>query len=128
MDNFGVLDLIWSVIVIYALLFLLMTLFSIIVDLFRDRELSGGAKAGWFILLLVLPLLGALAYLIVRGQGMAERAQKQQQAAKSEFDSYVKEAAGTGGPAQEIASAKSLLDSGAISAEEFAALKAKALG
>ena len=127
MDNFGVLDLIWSVIVIYALLFLLMTLFSIIVDLFRDRELSGGAKAGWFILLLVLPLLGALAYLIVRGQGMAERAQKQQQAAKSEFDSYVKEAAGTGGPAQEIASAKSLLDSGAISAEEFAALKAKAL-
>jgi len=128
MDNFGVLDLIWSVIVIYALLFLLMTLFSIIVDLFRDRELSGGAKAGWFILLLVLPLIGALAYLIVRGQGMAERAQKQQQAAKSEFDSYVKEAAGTGGPAQEIASAKSLLDSGAISAEEFAALKAKALG
>jgi ABC-type multidrug transport system fused ATPase/permease subunit len=127
MDDFGLLDLIWTVIVIYALLFLLMTLFSIVVDLFRDHQLSGWWKAGWLILLLVLPIIGALIYLIARGQGMAERAQKQQQTARAEFDSYVQDVAGSGGPAQEIAAAKSLLDSGAISQDEFEKLKAKAM-
>lgn len=127
MDDFGLLDLIWTVIVIYALIFLLMTLFSIVVDLFRDHEISGWGKAGWLIFLLVLPIIGALVYLIARGQGMAERAHKQQQAARAEFDTYVKDVAGSGGPAQEIAAAKGLLDSGAISEDEYAALKAKAL-
>lgn len=127
MDDFGLLDLIWTVIVIYALLFLLMTLFSIVVDLFRDHELSGWWKAGWLIFLLALPIVGALVYLIARGKGMAERAHRQQQAARAEFDTYVKDVAGAGGPAQEIAAAKSLLDSGAITEDEFAALKAKAL-
>jgi hypothetical protein len=127
LDDFSFLELFWTVIVIYALLFLLMTLFSIIVDLFRDRELSGWGKAGWLIFLLVLPIVGALVYLIARGQGMAHRAAKQHEAARAEFDSYVKDVAGSGGPAQEIASAKSLLDSGAITQAEFDALKQKAL-
>ncbi|MGD9571518.1 MAG: SHOCT domain-containing protein [Thermoleophilia bacterium] len=127
MDDFGLLDLIWTVIVIYALIFLLMTLFSIVVDLFRDHELSGWAKAGWIIFLLVLPIIGILVYLIARGKGMAIRAAKQQEKARAEFDTYVKDVAGAGGPAQEIAAAKSLLDTGAITQEEFDALKAKAL-
>ncbi len=127
MDDFGLLDLIWTVIVIYALIFLLMTLFSIVVDLFRDHEISGWGKAGWLIFLLVLPIIGALVYLIARGKGMAIRAAKQQQAAKTEFDSYVKDVAGSAGPAQEIAAAKSLLDAGTITQAEFDSLKAKAL-
>jgi hypothetical protein len=127
MDDFGVLDLIWSVIVIYAVLFLLMTLFSIVVDLFRDRDISGPKKAAWLIILLVLPIIGALGYLIIRGQGMAERAIQHQRAARTEFDTYVKDVAGSGGPAQEIAAAKALRDDGTITEEEFAALKAKAL-
>ena len=128
MDDFSFLDLIWTIIVIYALFVLIMILFSIVADLFRDHELSGVAKAGWVVLLIVFPLIGILLYLIFRHKGMAERAAAQQKAAKSEFDSYVKDVAGSGGAAQEIASAKSLLDSGAITADEFAALKAKALG
>lgn len=127
MDDFSFLELIWTVIVIYALLFLLMTLFSIVVDLFRDHKTSGWGKAGWLIVLLVVPIIGALVYLIVRGQGMAQRAADHQKAARAEFDSYVKDVAGSGGPAQEIAHAKSLLDSGAITQSEFDALKAKAL-
>jgi hypothetical protein len=122
------LEVLWTVFVIYALIFVLFTLFRVIMDLFRDHELSGWAKAGWIIFLLVLPLIGLLTYLIVRGRGMAERSMRDAQAAQDEFDSYVKDVAGSGGPAQEIAAAKSLLDSGAISAEEYEALKAKALG
>jgi hypothetical protein len=122
------LEVLWTVFVIYALIFVLFTLFRVIMDLFRDHELSGWAKAGWIIFLLVLPLIGLLSYLIVRGRGMAERSMQDAQAAQAEFDSYVKDVAGSGGPAQEIAAAKSLLDSGAISSEEFERLKAKALG
>ena len=127
MDDFGFWDLMWTIIVVYALFVVIMMLVSIVADLFRDTELSGVAKAGWLLLLLVFPLLGILIYVIARHNGMVERAAKQQQAVKSEFDSYVKDVAGSGGPAQEIAAAKRLLDSGAISQEEFAALKAKAL-
>lgn len=127
MDDFGLLDVIWTVIVIYALLFLLMTLFSIVVDLFRDHELSGWFKAGWLILLLVLPIVGALIYLIARGKGMARRSQKNADEAKAEFDGYVRNVAASAGPAQEIAAAKALLDAGTISAEEFAQLKSRAL-
>lgn len=127
MDDFSFLDLIWTIIVIYALVFVLMTLFSILVDLFRDHEVSGWQKAGWVILLLVFPLIGILIYLIVRGRGMAMRAQARQREAQSEFDTYVKDVAGSGGAAQEIAHAKSLLDSGAITQQEFESLKAKAL-
>jgi hypothetical protein len=67
-------------------------------------------------------------YLIARGGGMAERNLAHQRAAKAEFDSYVRETAGGGGAAAEIAHAKELHDSGAITDEEFAQLKAKALG
>ena len=128
MNDFSFWDLMWTIIVVYALFVVIMMLVSIVADLFRDRELSGWAKAGWIIFLVVFPLIGILVYVIARHQGMVERASKQQEAAKSEFDSYVKGVAGSGGPSQEIAAAKSLLDSGAISQEEFDALKAKALG
>lgn len=126
MDDFGFWDLMWTIIVVYALFVVIMMLVSIVADLFRDTELSGVAKAGWLLLLLVFPLLGILIYVIARHSGMVERAAKQQEAVKSEFDSYVKDVAGSS-PAQDIAAAKSLLDSGAITQDEFAALKAKAL-
>jgi hypothetical protein len=101
--------------------------FRCVFDLFGDRTLGGWAKAGWVVFLILLPWLGALVYLIARGRSMAERqmaAAQQQQAAT---DAYIKDVAGTGAPADQIASAKSLLDSGAISQEEFDTLKAKAL-
>lgn len=121
------LEVLWTIFVIYALLFVLFTLFRIIVDVFRDHELSGWGKAGWLLVLLVLPFVGILVYLIARGPGMAARAEQDQRAARAEFDDYVRQAAGSGGSAQEIANAKSLLDSGAISAQEYETLKAKAL-
>ena len=102
--------------------------FRCIFDMCGDHTLSGWGKAGWAILLIFVPWLGALIYLIARGRSMTERqmtAMAQQQAAQAQ---YIQQVAGTStGPADQIASAKTLLDSGAISAAEFDTLKAKAL-
>ena len=102
--------------------------FRCLFDLFGDSTLSGWAKAGWACLMIFVPWVGALIYLIARGRSMQERqmsAIAQQQAAQ---DQYIKEVAGTSAnPAAQIADAKALMDSGAISQAEFDALKAKAL-
>jgi hypothetical protein len=118
----------WSTIVIFAFIAYLIILFNILVDLFwRDQKTSGWVKALWLIFLIVLPYLTALVYLIARGDGMALRAREAAASAKRETDDYIRQAAGRS-PAQEIADAKALLDSGAITPDEFASLKAKALG
>ncbi|QTV79272.1 SHOCT domain-containing protein [Microbacterium sp. NIBRBAC000506063] len=120
---------VWDVL-LWALLFTvfigyLMALFSIITDLFRDTKLNGWLKALWFVFLIFLPLLTALAYLIFRGRGMTERAVAQQQAAQAAADDYIRSVAGS--PTDDIAKAKSLLDSGAITQAEYEQLKAAAL-
>lgn len=106
----------------------LMIWFRCLFDLFGDPELSGWGKAGWAILLVFLPWLGALIYLIARGRSMARRqmaAVAEQQAAQQE---YIQQVAGKGSsPATQIADAKALLDSGAINQAEFDSLKAKAM-
>jgi hypothetical protein len=97
-------------------------------DLFSDDSTSGWGKAGWSVLLIFVPWIGALIYLIARGRGMGERqmaAMKQQQQAQ---EAYIKSvAAAPTSPADQIAQAKALLDSGAITQAEFDAIKAKAL-
>lgn len=103
-------------------------LISIIGDLFRDHELSGVAKAVWVFFLVFLPFLGVLLYLIVRGNGMRDRTIKAQVDAKKEFDSYVREQAQAGSPADELHRLAELKDKGALSAEEFDQAKAKLLG
>ena len=121
-------DFLWHFLIIFAWIAYLLVLFQILTDLFwRDHTTSGWVKAVWVIFLIVFPWLGALAYLLARGKGMAERARAAAAAAKQQTDDYIREAAGRS-PAQEIAEAKSLLDSGAISQAEFDSLKAKALG
>ena len=119
-------NFLWSMVIIFAFVAYLIVLWYIIADLFRDHKASGWSKAIWVIFLIILPYLTALAYLLVKGQGMAERAQKAAVEYKKESDDYIKTVAGTS-PAQQIADAKSLLDSGAINNEEFEHLKAKAL-
>ena len=106
----------------------LMVWFRCIFDMFGDRTLSGWGKAGWALLLIFVPWLGALIYLIARGRSMTDRqldAVAQQQAAQ---EKYIQQVAGTStGAADQITSAKALLDSGAITQAEFDTLKAKAL-
>jgi len=103
---------------------LLITIFG---DLFRDHETSGVTKALWIILILFIPFFGILLYLIVRGNGMSRRAVAQMQDAQKQMDDYVRTTASAGSPADQIASAKALLDAGTITEAEFESLKAKAL-
>ena len=119
-------DFIWMFFTIFVFFAWLMVLFSLISDLFRDRALSGWAKAVWLVALIFVPVLTALIYLIARGKGMAERSAAQASAQRSAADDYIRSVAGST-PAQELSQAKTLLDSGAISAEEYANLKAKIL-
>lgn len=120
-------DFLWHFLIIFAWIAYLIVLFQILTDLFwRDHKTSGWVKAVWVIFLIVFPWITALVYLIARGKGMSERAQAAAVEAKKETDAYIREAAGRS-PAQEIADAKGLLDSGTISPAEFEALKAKAL-
>jgi hypothetical protein len=104
----------------------LIILFHVIVDLFRDAELGGGYKALWLIGLVFLPFLSALAYVLFRGEGMAQRQRAALERAKSDTDAYIRQVAGKS-PAEQIADAKVLLDAGTISQGEFDSLKAKAL-
>ena len=115
--------LIWS----FFFVFYLMILFHILGDLFRDKGLSGWWKALWVIALIIFPFLSALIYLIARGKGMAERQAGDIQEAQAATDSYIKQVAGRGNPADQIATAKGLLDQGTISQTEFDQLKAAAL-
>ncbi|MCZ4120775.1 SHOCT domain-containing protein [Streptomyces sp. H39-S7] len=95
MDNYPMLDLFWTMLLIFCWVLWFFLLFRIISDLFRDHELNGWAKAGWMILVIVLPFLGVLAYVIVRGRGMSHREAKQAEAQQTAFKQYVREAAGT---------------------------------
>lgn len=121
---FGVL---WSMLVFFVWVAWFMLLFRIIGDIFRRRDIGGGAKTLWLIFTLFLPFLGVFVYLIANNDEMAKRDLERHQAAQAQFNDYVQQAAGSGGPAAEIDKAKKLLDSGAITESEFAAIKAKAL-
>jgi hypothetical protein len=107
----------------------LMVWFRCLFDLFGDSSLSGWAKAGWALLLILVPWLGALIYIIARGRSMTTRQMAALSQRQAEQEKYIKQVAGTSqSPAEQIASAKALLDSGAITQAEFDALKARALG
>jgi hypothetical protein len=114
----------WTMLVFFMWVIWFWLLITIFSDLFR-RDLSGWAKAGWVIFLIILPFLGVLIYLITQSKAMAERRNQEAQAAQSQFDSYVRNV--SGGSAEQIAKGKQLLDSGAITPEEYEALKRKAL-
>jgi hypothetical protein len=124
--DYPLLNIIWTMLVFFGLFLWITLIFRAFADLFSRHDVSGWGKAGWTILIVFLPLLGVCIYLISQGKGLAEREMAKAQKSQGEFDDYVKTVAGSS-PAEDIAKAKALLDSGAIDADEFNALKAKAL-
>jgi hypothetical protein len=123
--DYPFIDVLWSMIIFFFWVIWIWIVITVLVDVLRRHDIGGFAKALWVIFVVILPWLGVLIYLIVEHDGMRERNMKQAQAQKDQFDQYVREAAG--GSADEIAKAKQLLDQGAITQDEFDALKAKAL-
>ena len=116
----------WSLLVIFFMIMYFMILFSVVIDLFRNHQMGGFAKALWIIFLIFVPLISLLIYVIVYGKSMATRQQQAVTEAQQEQADYIKQVAGTS-PAEQIAQAQQLLNSGAISQDEFDKLKAKAL-
>jgi hypothetical protein len=129
-SDYPFLDILGSMLFFFCFVIWIWLLFAIFGDLFRRDDVGGWGKAGWVLLMIVLPFLGALIYLGTQGKAMAERKAKDMAAAQSQFDQYVRDTAGSGGgggAAAQISQAKQLLDSGTINQEEFEALKSKAL-
>lgn len=107
----------------------LMCLFWIFGDIFRSKDLGGGAKTFWVLFVIIIPWLGILVYLIARGKGMHERQLEQAKEIQRAQTEYIKSVAGSSAPAatDQIVSAKGLLDSGTITQAEFEKIKQKAL-
>jgi hypothetical protein len=119
-------DALWSMFVFFLWIMWFWLLFVVFGDIFRRHDLSGWGKTGWLVLTIVLPFLGVFVYLIANGDSMTKRTLERERSQRAQFDDYVRETAG-GGAAAEIAKAKELLDSGAITQAEFDAIKTKAL-
>jgi type VI protein secretion system component VasK len=125
--DYPFLNILWSTLVFVVFIMWIWIAIAIFGDIFRRKDMGGFTKALWILVIIFVPLFGALIYLIAYHTGMAERNQKGAEAAQAAFDQQVKEAAGTGGPASEIATAQKLLDAGTISQADFDAIKAKAV-
>lgn len=131
-SDYPLMNAFWTMLVFFAWVIWFWMLIVIFSDLFRRHDVSGWGKAGWFILILFLPYIGVLVYLIAQGKHMAERRQQDAIEAKTQFDDYVRQVSttssnGSGTAAEEIRKGKELLDSGAITSDEYEALKRKTL-
>jgi hypothetical protein len=117
----------WSMFVFFAWILFFWLLFTVFGDLFSRHDISGWAKTGWTILVIILPFLGIFIYLISQGRGMGERNMKKAQAQQAQMDQYVRSVASSDSATDQIAKGKELLDAGTITQAEFDQLKAKAL-
>lgn len=126
--NFPLLDSFLTMLWFFLWVMWLFLLFRVVLDIFRDDAMRGGTKAGWLIFVLVLPYLGVLVYLIVRGSGMGARAAAEVQARQESVDDYIRTtAAGGTGPAGELSKLAALRAEGTLSEHEFEQAKAKIL-
>jgi hypothetical protein len=125
--SYPFLEVVWTMLVFFAFVVWIWILFTVLADIFRRHDTSGFGKVMWILFVIILPYFGVFIYLIAEHNGMTERAIEQQKAQQSQFDQYVQSAAGKTDPAEQIAKAKGLLDSGTITQPEFDQIKQKAL-
>ena len=124
--SYPFLDVLWTMVIFFMFFIWIWILFKVFADLFRRRDIGGGMKAFWIIFVILLPYLGVFIYLIAEGPKMADREAEQMRATRAQQDEYIKSVAGSSAVDQ-IAQAKQLLDSGAITQAEFDTMKQKAL-
>lgn len=126
--DYPFLDVLWTMILFFAWVVWIMMMVAILMDIFRRRDIGGWTKAAWIVLLILLPFLGALIYLIVEHNGIAERNLERAETAQQQWDERVRRTvAGADGATAEIERAEQLLARGTISQMEFEELKAKAI-
>jgi len=125
--SYPLLGAFWTIVEIFLWVIWIWILIYVFIDIFRSRDLSGWAKALWFIFVLFIPLIGVLVYLIARGNSMHERAAQEAQQQDRQFRAYVQDAAGPQSTADQLAKLADLRDRGVITADEFEREKAKVL-
>jgi membrane protein implicated in regulation of membrane protease activity len=125
--SYPVLGVFWTILMFFLWVIWFWILITIIIDIFRSHDLSGWAKALWFVFILFLPLVGVLVYLIARGGKMHEHQVRQAQLQEEQLRGYVQQAAGSQSSADQLAKLADLRDRGVITAEEFDREKAKIL-
>ena len=126
--DYPLLDLLWTFVLFFALMIYFWLIITVFADLFRRRDLSGWAKTGWVLFVLILPLIGTLTYLVTQGRAMADRDTRQAREVKQQTDDYIRSVVSPSyRGVEEIARGKELLDQGAISQEEFEQLKRRVL-
>lgn len=135
MDDYPLLNLFWTMLWLFLWVMWFFLLFRVIVDVFRSDDLGGGAKAGWLVLVLVLPYLGVLIYVVARGRSMGTRDVRDAKERDAAFKAYVREAAGTsdadgaprGSHVEDLSKLADLKDKGALTEDEYQRAKTKLL-
>ena len=125
--SYPVLGAFWTILEIFLFVIWIWILIYVFIDIFRSHDLSGWAKALWFLFVLIIPLIGVLVYLIARGGKMQEHAVQEAQQQDQEVRSYIQQAAGSPDPADQLSKLADLRDRGVITAQEFEQQKAKIL-
>ncbi|GCE02483.1 SHOCT domain-containing protein [Embleya hyalina] len=135
MDDYPLLNVFWTMMWLFLWVLWFFLLFKVITDIFRSHDLGGWGKAGWLVFTIVLPYLGVLVYLIVRGRSMGRRDRDQAKENEAAFRAYVRDAAGSEGgtnrgasPVEQLGKLADLRNNGAISEEEYQQAKQKVLG
>jgi len=126
-SSYPLLNVFWSILIFFLWVMWIWVLIMVFMDIFRSRDMSGWAKALWFVFVLLIPLIGVLVYLIVRGGKMHERAAREAQQQDQQFRAYVQQAAGSPSSADQLAKLADLRDRGVITDGEFEREKAKVL-
>jgi type VI protein secretion system component VasK len=126
-NSYPILAAFWWMLMFFLFIVWIFILFQVIMDIFRSHDMHGGAKALWLLFIIFLPFLGVLVYLIARGHKMQEHQLQAAQQQKQDFDSYVRQAAGSGSTADELAKLADLKAKGSISDADYEAAKAKIL-
>ncbi len=126
--TYPLLSIFWTMLEFFLFFLWIWLIIMVFFDIFRSHDMGGLAKALWVLFVIIIPLIGVLVYLIVRGGSMHQRAEAQAQQQQKAFDSYVQQAAGADSAADQLAKLAELKDKGAITDAEFATEKAKILG
>jgi len=127
--NYPLLSVFWSMVVFFAWILWIWLLIYVYMDVFRRTDIGGWGKFGWVIFTIFLPFIGVFTYLIVEGRAMGDRRMAEAKQARADSDAYIRSVAnnGSSSSADQIAQANQLLNSGAITQDEYQTLKAKAL-
>ncbi len=125
--SYPLLEVFWTMLIFFGFVIWIWILFTVLADIFRRHDISAWAKVLWIIFIVVIPYLGVFVYLIAEHDGMTKRGLKQEQEAQAQVDKYMKSVAAKSDPADQIAKAKQLLDSGTITQSEFEEMKRAAL-